>query len=230
MTYAYIRQIPNFPTLGMQQRDILGFIMERDISIDKEVIEYASKNLILDERKEFENFLQTMIDGNVVMVSDLSILSDRPEELIKIITCMLSHNVNLHVVNSTLLINRETQMIEIFPLLNTLRKEESEKINHIGRPKGSKSTSKFDIYQKDIITMLGQNMNVSAIARKLEVSRSSLKDYIESRGLKELVKSVWNQMKKSETIGDIENIVVVCPFEEATRLKEEWERENLIDI
>jgi DNA invertase Pin-like site-specific DNA recombinase len=219
MVYGYMRQIPDFPNLTRQQSDILSFSLIKELTIDKEVVEYATKNLLLDEREEFEDFLQTMQDGYTVIISSLYILSDRVEELVKVINCMLSHNVNLWIVDKNMLMNKDTNMVDIFPLLNALRKEEKEKTNHIGRPKGSKSSSKFDIYQREIISHLSNGMSVSAIARELDVSRSSLKDYIESRGIKELTEGSWIEMDQSRGDRSMENIVLICPFEEARKAK-----------
>jgi hypothetical protein len=58
-----------------------------------------------------------------------------------------------------------------------------------GRPKGRMSKSKFDIYRPKVIAMLEDGASVSEISKALHVSRSSLKDYINSRGLKELAKT-----------------------------------------
>lgn len=219
--YAYMRQVPGFPHLTTQQSNILSFALQKELKIDKEVVEYATKNLPLDEREEFEAFLQTMQDGYTVIISSLSILSDRVEELIKVINCMLSHNVNLWISDSRMLMNKDTNMVDIFPLLNALRAEEKEKTKQIGRPKGSKSSSKFDVHQREIISLLSQGMSVSAIARELSVSRSSLKDYIESRGIKDLVDGAWIEMNESNSAKGVENIVLICPFEEARKVKEE---------
>ncbi len=221
MIYAYIRQVPGFPHLADQQRDILSFSLQEDLKIDKEVVEYATKNLLIDEREEFEEFLQSMQDGNTVIVSSLFILSDRAEELIKVINCMLSHNVTLWIVDSNMKMNKETNMVDIFPLLNKLRQEEKEKTNQIGRPKGSKSSSKFDVYRGEIISLLSEGKSVSAIARELKVSRSSLKDYIESRGIKELVEGAWKQMRGTQSVRGMDNILLICPFEEAKKTKEQ---------
>jgi len=221
MVYAYMRQVPDFPHLTTQQSDILSFSLKKELKIDKEVVEYATKNLILDAREEFEDFLQTMQEGYTVIVSSLFILSDRVEELVKVINCMLSHSVNLWIVDSNILMNKETDMVDIFPLLNALRKEEKEKTKHIGRQKGSKSSSKFDVYQREIISLLREGMSVSAIARELEVSRSSLKDYIESRGIKELIEGAWLQMRETQSVRDMDNVVLICPFEEARKAKEQ---------
>jgi DNA invertase Pin-like site-specific DNA recombinase len=220
MVYAYMRQVPDFPHLTIQQSDILSFSLEKELKIDKEVVEYATKNLLLDAREDFETFLQSMEEGNTVIVASLFILSDRVEELIKVINCMLSHSVNLWIVNSNMLMNKETNMVDIFPLLHALRKEQKEQTNHIGRPKGSKSSSKFDVYRGEIISLLREGLSVSAIAREIEVTRSSLKDYIESRGIKELVEGAWIQMHETQNIRNMDNIVLICPFEEARKAKE----------
>jgi len=221
MVHAYMRQVPGFPHLSAQQSDILSYALKKGLDIDKEVVEYATKNLDLDARDEFEAFLQTMQEGYTVIVSSFYILSDKVEELIKVINCMLSHSVNLWIVDADLLMNKETNMVDIFPLLNSLRKEEKEKSNQIGRPKGSKSSSKFDVHQRNIISLLSEGMSVSAIARELDVSRSSLKDYIESRGIKELVEGAWMEKAPSKDANKMDNIVLICPFEEARKVKEQ---------
>jgi DNA invertase Pin-like site-specific DNA recombinase len=206
--------VPSFPSLALQQHDIHAFALAKDIQIDKDVVEYASKNLLLEEREEFETFLRSMKEGNVVIVSEFSILSDRAEELIKVINCILTHHVDLWIVSSNTLINRDTNMVEIFPLLNTLRQVEKEKNTHIGRPKGSKSNSKFDVYHRQIVSFLTEGMSVSAMARELEVSRSSLKDYIESRNIKDLVAGIGMQILKDREDSSMDNIVLICPFEQ----------------
>lgn len=141
---------------------------------------------------------------------------------------MLSHSVNLWIVDTDLLMNKETNMVDIFPLLNSLRKEEKEKSNQIGRPKGSKSSSKFDVHQRNILSLLSKGMSVSAIARELDVSRSSLKDYIESRGIKELVEGAWMEKDPSKDASKMDNIVLICPFEEARKAKEEKAKEQKV--
>ncbi|CAA6813154.1 MAG: Unknown protein [uncultured Sulfurovum sp.] len=219
-SYSYRRQIPGFPSLAVQQHEILSFAMGQGMKIDKEVVEYATKNLPIDERKEFEDFLRSMVDGNTVIVSTLSVLSDKAEELLKVINCILTHRVDLWVASESMLINRDTSMVNIFPLLNSLREENKEKSTQIGRPKGSKSNSKFDIYHAEIVRFLAEGMSVSAIARELEVSRSSLKDYIESRNIKDLVEGIGAHVTKDDTQRGMDNIVLICPFEEENRLNE----------
>ncbi len=212
MVYAYMRQVPILEHLAAQKNDILTLAYQKDIAITQEVVEYATRDLRIDERKDFENFLKSLGEGEyTVIVSSLSVLSTRVEELVKVINCMLSHEVDLWVCDANLCINAQSHMNEVFPLLEKQRKKPEEE-RQIGRPKGSKSSSKFDIYHSEIMTMLSQKQNVSAIARVLDVSRSSLKDYIESRGLKSLVASIGSAVKNLED-KEVDNIVLICPFE-----------------
>ena len=213
MVYVYLRQVPGLDNLIKQKNDVLAFSHNKNINVDKEVVEYATKDLLIEERKEFETFLKSLSEGEfTVIVSALSVLSHRVDELVKIINCMLSHEVDLWICDKHLLINRDSQMSEVFPVLEAQRKKPNES-TAIGRPKGSKSSSKFDVYHGEIMSMLVQKISVSAIARTLEVSRSSLKDYIESRELKDLAASVGKNIDNLRD-KEVDNIVLICPFEE----------------
>ncbi len=214
MNYAYLRQMPDNSNMSEQQRNILSFSLAQNLHIDKEVIEYSSKNHPIEERKKFEEFMHSLEEGSSLVIDTLSILSDRAEELIKIINCMLSRKIDLYIANSKTLLNKKTTVVEIFPLLNDLREAQKAKSNQIGRPKGSRSSSKFDMYQPQIISLLKEGMNVSAIARELDVSRSSLKDYIESRGIRELVEGSWMEVNQPQGIPGVDNTILVCPFEQ----------------
>jgi len=221
MNYAYLRQMPDNHDMSEQQRNILSFSLAQNLEIDKEVIEYSNKNHLIEERKKFEEFMHSLEEGSSLVVDTLSVLSDRAEELIKIINCMLSRKIDLYIASAKRRINKETTVVEIFPLLNDLREAQKAKSNQIGRPKGSRSSSKFDIYQSQIISLLREGMNVSAIARELKVSRSSLKDYIESRGIKELVEGSWMEINQPQDISGVDNTILVCPFEQEKQQQKE---------
>ncbi|HIP28755.1 MAG TPA: hypothetical protein EYG82_06215 [Sulfurovum sp.] len=213
MVYAYIRQVPGLDNLITQKNDVLTFSHYKSINVGKEVIEYSTKDLPIEERKEFEVFLKSLSEDRfTVMVSTLAVLSTRVSELVKIINCMLIHEVDLWICDIHLLINRHSRMSDVFPILEAQRKKPKDKVQ-IGRPKGSKSSSKFDIYHSEIMSMLSEKKTVSAIARTLNVSRSSLKDYVESRELKSLVTSIGKAVEDLED-KEVDNIVLICPFEE----------------
>jgi DNA invertase Pin-like site-specific DNA recombinase len=214
MNYAYLRQMPDSHNMSEQQRNILSYALTQGLEVDKEVVEYSSKNHLIEEREKFEEFMDSLEDGSSVIIDTLSVLSNRAEELIKIINCMLSRNIILYIASAKTRMNRETKIEEIFPLLNDLREEQKAKSTQIGRPKGSRSSSKFDIYQAQIISRLKEGVNVSAISRELGVSRSSLKDYIESRDLRELIEGSWMEIVPGQDLTGVENTLLVCPFRE----------------
>lgn len=220
MTYAYLRQMPNHSNLSEQQRNILSFALTQGLQIDKEVIEYSTKSRPIEEREEFEKFLHSLEEGDRIVVEHLAVLSDVVEESIKVISCMLSRGIILNIANAAVTITKETPIADVFPLLNDLREAQKAKTGQIGRPKGSRSSSKFDVYQAKIIELLKDGMSVSAIARELNVSRSSLKDYIESRGIRDLVKGSWMEIGTPQQIGGVDNTVLICPFEQKTQQTE----------
>jgi len=217
MNYAYLRQIPDSHSMSQQQQVILSYSLTQKLEIDKEVIEYSSKNHLIEDRDKFEEFMHSLEEGSSVVIDTLSVLSSRTEELIKIINCMLSRKIILYIASAKRIVSQQTTLVEIFPLLNDLREEQKAKSNQIGRPKGSRSSSKFDIYQPQIISFLKKGINVSAISRELGISRSSLKDYIESRGLRELTEGSWMEIVPNQDLTKVDNTVLVCPFEQTTK-------------
>ena len=214
MTYAYLRQVPGTKSLTLQQKDVIGYALAQGLEIDKEVVEHSSKNRPIEERKQFEEFMHSMKEGDNLIVNEIWTLSNRVDEIIKIICCTISRKINLHVVNQRILITKETQLGQVLPLLNEDGEEKEEKRVSVGRPKGSKSRSKFDALQPEILQMLKDGLSVSAIARELGVSRSSLKDYIESRSLKELIDNTFIAIGKPLQTDIISDEMLICPFEQ----------------
>ena len=213
MTYAYLRQVPGTKSLTLQQKDVIGYALTNGLEIDKEVVEHSSKNRPIKERKQFEEFMHSMKEGDNLIINEIWTLSNRIDEIIKIICCTMSRRINIHVVSQGILITKETQLGQVLPLLNENKEEMQEKRVSVGRPKGSKSRSKFDALQPEILQMLKDGLSVSAIARELGVSRSSLKDYIESRSLKELIDNTFVVIGKPLQTDIISDEMLICPFE-----------------
>ena len=214
MTYAYLRQIPGAKNLTLQQKSVIGYALGQGLEIDKEVVEHSSRNRPIEERKQFEEFMHSLKSGDDLIVDEIWTLSDRVDELTKILGCTMSREINLHIANNAMRVTKETPIGQVLPLLNERRDLETERKSGVGRPKGSKSRSKFDTLQPRILNMLKEGMSVSAIARELGVNRSSLKDYIESRSLKELVDNTFIEIGKPMRTDIISDELLICPFEE----------------
>jgi len=207
-------------SLALQQKSVVSYALANGLEVDKEVVEHSSKNRPVKERKQFEEFMHSMRADDNLIISEIWTLSSRVDEIVEIICCTMSRKVNLHVATQRVLVTKETQLGQVLPLLNKDKDEMHEKRVGIGRPKGSKSHSKFDVLQPEILQMLRSGLSVSAIARKLNISRSSLKDYIESRSLKELIDNTFITIKKPLQTDIISEEVLICPFEyKKTKLK-----------
>ncbi|WP_456323868.1 recombinase family protein [Hydrogenimonas sp.] len=213
MTYAYLRQIPGAKNLTIQQKEVIGFALFHEIEIDREVVEHSSRNRPIGERKQFEEFMRSMKDGDTLIIDELWTLSSQVGELIEILICIMSRNVRILVAGKGVSIEKSTPIGQLLPLLERPKEETRARQSGVGRPKGSKSHSKFDSMQPVILEKLKAGESVSAISRELGVSRSSLKDYIESRSLKELVDNTFIEIGEplqTEIIGDD---MLICPFE-----------------
>jgi len=208
--YAYMRQYVNSESLSQQRKTIAAFALKKSININKEVIEYTTKNVSVEERFEFKKFVHTLENGDIILLSDISILSSLAEDVVKVVTCLMSRGVEIKVANSSSCINKATALGEFLPYLNDLRDAQKKVSKTIGRPKGSKSNSKFDSMYSKILEMLNGGYSVSLIARELNVSRSSLKDYIESRGIKDILNDSNIEKEPSKRLNDR---LIICPFD-----------------
>lgn len=213
MIYAYLRHTAEGKHVSEQLQSIFSFSLIKGLHIDKEIVEHSSKNRSIEDRQQLEAFIHSLEPGDAMIVETLSVLSDCVVELVKLINCVLSREITVYAADTKTVITKETPLIEIFPLLNDLREARKAKTGQIGRPKGSKSASKFDKLQVQIITFLKEGLSVSAIARELRVSRSSLKDYIESRNIKEFIKGSWIEIDRSKEEMTQKDNVLLCPFE-----------------
>lgn len=208
--YAYMRQYLNSESVSQQRKAIATFALKKSININKEVIEYTTKNISVEERLEFEKFVHTLKKGDIIVLSDMSILSSSAEDVVKVITCLISRGVEAFIANTRSSINKMTSLGDFLPYLNDLRDAQKKVSKTIGRPKGSRSNSKFDSLYSKILGMLNNGYKVSLIARELNVSRSSLKDYIESRGIKDILNDSGIGKEPSKRLNDK---LIICPFD-----------------
>jgi response regulator of citrate/malate metabolism len=109
------------------------------------------------------------------------------EDLIQMFSCLLKNGFKIHFIKQSVIISQQSNVMLVLGLIDQLRQILQNELKRvIGRPKGSKSNSKFDQYINEILQFLKEKKSVSEMSRLLGVSRSSLKDYIESRELKQV--------------------------------------------
>ena len=185
-TIAYIRPDKYFDATSEQLQLINSYAISKNIPIDDEFVDQTSQNKRISERTHVTQYFQSKI-GSTLLIYDVWVLSTNIEDLTQMFTCLLKNEFNIHFIKQSVIMSNHSSVMLVLGLIDQLRQtmqNESKKV--IGRPKGSKSNSKFDIYINEIILFLKEKKSVSEMARLLGVSRSSLKDYIDSRELKQV--------------------------------------------
>ena len=186
MVIAYIRPDKHFDAAHDQLQLLNSYAISKNIVIDDEFIDQTSQNRRLADRTHVTSYFQTK-PNSTLLIYDVWVLSTNMEDLIQMFSCLLKNKFNVHFIKQSVIISAQSNVMLVLGLIDQLRQtmqNESKKV--IGRPKGSRSNSKFDKYINEIITFIKEKKSVSEMSRLLGVSRSSLKDYIESRELKQV--------------------------------------------
>lgn len=210
MIVSYIRPDKIFDAAHEQLQSINAYAISNNLVIDEEFIDQISQNKRLSDRSHVTQYFQTQ-DIDTLLIYDVWVLSTNMEDVIQMFSCILKNNFKVHFVKQAVTVTTQSSVMLVLGLIDQLRQvlqDESSKV--IGRPKGSKSSSKFDKHISEIIKYLQAKKSVSEMARLLDVSRSSLKDYIESRELKQVALGSLKQ----EIPKDAEEKVIskiICP-------------------
>jgi len=212
MAISYIRPDKHFLGVYDQLKLINAYADSKGLVVEHEMLDHTSQSKRISERPEVTEYFHDNENG-ILIVYDSWVLSSNIEDLVQMISCLFKHNFTLHLVKPSVILDKSSDVMVVLGLIDQQRQilqDESKKA--IGRPKGSRSSSKFDKYLEDIIRFLRAGKSVSEMARNLDVSRSSLKDYIESRELKEVaLGSIQMQNQELSEAHLIETIK--CPTE-----------------
>ena len=186
MAINYIRPDKYFDGAFEQLKSVNAYAEASNIEITDEYVDHTSQNNSLESREDIVEFFKNNPNRDL-LISDVWVLSSNIQDLLQMFACLLKNEMRIHIVNAGVVIDKQSDVMLVLGLIDQLRQVlEGREKKMIGRPKGSRSSSKFDPYLDKIITYIRSNMSVSAMAREMDVSRSSLKDYIESRELKEV--------------------------------------------
>jgi len=186
MIVSYIRPDKIFDAAHEQLQAINSYAIVNNLVIDEEFVDQTSQNKRLIDRTHVTKYFQTK-EITTLLIYDVWVLSTNMEDLIQMFSCLLKNKFSVHFIKQSVVVTHESSVMLVLGLMDQLRQilqDESKKV--IGRPKGSKSSSKFDKYINEIIMYIQAKKSVSEMSRTLGVSRSSLKDYIESRELKQV--------------------------------------------
>ncbi|QIR76110.1 recombinase family protein [Sulfurospirillum diekertiae] len=200
MNIVLLKTRSNDSSMVVQQKQILKYAHHHDLEINTTEIENSDPALELEERKEFKGFLRSLSKHDHIIIFDLLTFSNNVEELVKIFECLLTRSISIHIADVNTCIHVDSKPLILLDLLVKQREfiKQLDKEKTQGRPKGRMSKSKFDIHRPYVIELLEKKTSISEISKILNVSRTSLKDYVNSRGLKELVKAKFSLLKSSK--------------------------------
>ncbi len=188
MVFSYLRSDSHFGGVYEQLKMISAYAKAHGLTIEDEMVDQLSQNNRLGDRDEAVRFMRDPAHaGGTLLIYDLWVLSSNIEDVVQMLSCLLKNGIEIHLIKPSIVLNAKSDIIVALGLVDQLRQTmQSAKKKMIGRPKGSRSSSKFDPYLDEILAYLKEGRSVSEMARILGVSRSSLKDYIESRELREV--------------------------------------------
>ena len=212
MVFSYMRSDSHFGGVYEQLKMISAYARAHGMKVEDEMVDQLSQNSRLSDRAEAVQFMRHPSHaGGTLLIYDLWVLSSHIEDVVQMLSCLLKNGIEIHLIKPSIVLNTHSDIIVAFGLVDQLRQTmQSVKKKMIGRPKGSRSSSKFDPYLNEILAYLKEGRSVSEMARILGVSRSSLKDYIESRELREVAMG----SSRLEPVDDAEaNIIetIECP-------------------
>ena len=195
-----------------QQKHIFRYANQNSIDIDSTEIDNSAENERLESRNELKGFLRSLDYNDTVLIYSLSTFSNSLDEQMKIFNCLFERSISVYITNINLKVTKDIRAFEIFSVF--LKENDNffdvKKTTIQGRPKGRMSKSKFDVYRLEIIGYLEKKYSVLEISRILNVSRSSLKDYINSRGLKDLVETRKKLLRKEDFKSEVNSAVTQC--------------------
>ena len=212
MIVAYIRPDKHFDAAHDQQQLINSYAISKNIVIDDEFIDQTSQNKRLSDRTHVTSYFQNK-PNSTLLIYDVWVLSTNMEDVIQMFSCLLKNKFNVHFIKQSVIISSQSSVMLVLGLIDQLRQTmQNESKKMIGRPKGSRSSSKFDKYISDILLFIREKKSVSEMARLLGVSRSSLKDYIESRELKQVAFGSLLPQAPEDAEAQVIN-TIICPSE-----------------
>lgn len=198
MVYGYIRVSTDHQTTENQRFEIQKFCDKNDISIDVWIEEKISSTKELNKRK-LGRLIKRLQKDDMIIASELSRLGRNLLQIMSILHHCMNIEAKIWTIKDNYRLGSDiTSKVLAFAfglsaeiernLISQRTKEALARVKsegkHIGRPRGSRNTSKLSGREKYISQKLRDGRSKYEIARRLRVHRDTLNKFIESSGLK----------------------------------------------
>jgi DNA invertase Pin-like site-specific DNA recombinase len=197
MIYGYIRVSTDKQSVENQRFEINNFCSSGNIRIDKWIEEKISGNMAVEKRK-LGSLLKRLSREDVLICSEISrlgrnlmmimsILNECMQKEIKVWTIKdnyrLGNDINSKVLAFAFGLSAEIERNLISQRTReALARKKNEGIK-LGRPKGKAAKLKLTKKDAQIRHLLKNGTSISAIARKMKVSRTTATKYIKEMGV-----------------------------------------------
>ena len=199
--YAYCRVSTSDQDANNQKLEILEHARKNNFKVDDFIsIEVSSRK---DKKtRRIDELMGNLQAGDTLIVSELSRLGRSVGQLSTMVDELVSNKIKFVAIKEGIRLNgngqkdiQTTALVSCFSMLAEIERQlVSERTKAglqaarakgklLGRPRGSTGKSILDGKEEFIQAELKYRVAKSAIARKLEVSRGSLVNFINSRGL-----------------------------------------------
>ena len=196
-TVAYLRVSTRSQDLANQKLAILEFSQKRRFPIDQFIESRISSRKSPLERR-IDEMLGTLQPGDRLLVSELSRLGRSLGQVIQIVETLVRRKIRFIAIKEAIEFDgkqdlRTKVMIALFGLFAEVERDlisertkeglaaAKAKGKRLGRPKGALGKSRLDGKEQDIRALLGKDVSKASIAKILDVSRSALYHFIETR-------------------------------------------------
>lgn len=198
-TIAYLRISTGGQELSNQRLAILDYAQRHHLHIDRFLEVQASSRKSLKERG-IDGLFAGMQAGDLMLVSELSRLGRSVGQVIQIVDDLLKHQIRLVAIKENIHLDGKQDiqskvMVTMFGLFAEIERDLiSERTKEgliaarakgrvLGRPKGSHGSSRLDGKETEIKMLLDKKVSKASIAKIMDVSRSALLYFINSREL-----------------------------------------------
>ena len=196
-TVAYLRVSTRSQDLANQKLAILEFSQKRRFTVDQFIESRISSRKSPLERR-IDEMLGTLRPGDRLLVSELSRLGRSLSQVIQIVETLVRRKIRFIAIKEAIEFDgkqdlRTKVMIALFGLFAEVERDlisertkeglaaAKAKGKRLGRPKGALGKSRLDGKEQDIRALLDKDVSKSSIAKILNVSRSALYHFIETR-------------------------------------------------
>ncbi len=194
MIYAYYRVSTDKQDFTSQKFGVMEFCRQRELSIDKEIIDDGISGTIIADKRKLGKLLKVLKSGDTLIVSELSRLGRKTQDVLTSCQILLTKKVKVYFVKQALYLEDTPTgniLITIFSAFaqlerdliaqrtrEALAKKKAEGMV-LGRPKGHRNSRlKLTGREEVIRRLLSKGCSKNMIAKKLKVCKDTLNKFI----------------------------------------------------